>query len=25
MAAIERAYPRVETRGPYAIRYPETP
>jgi hypothetical protein len=25
MAAIERAYPRVETRGPYAVRYPETP
>ena len=25
MAAIERAYPRVETRGPYAVRYPESP
>jgi hypothetical protein len=25
MAALERAYPRVETRGPYAVRYPETP
>jgi hypothetical protein len=25
MAAIERAYPRVQTRGPYAVRYPETP
>jgi hypothetical protein len=25
MAAIERAYPRVETRGPYVVRYPETP
>jgi hypothetical protein len=25
MAAIERAYPRVEMRGPYAVRYPETP
>ena len=25
MAAIERAYPRVETRGPYAVHYPETP
>jgi hypothetical protein len=25
MAAIERGYPRVETRGPYAVRYPETP
>jgi hypothetical protein len=24
MAAIERAYPRVETRGLYAVRYPET-
>jgi hypothetical protein len=25
MAALERVYPRVETRGPYAVRYPETP
>jgi hypothetical protein len=25
LAAMERAYPRVQTRGPYAIRYPETP
>jgi hypothetical protein len=25
MAAMERAYPRVETRGPYAIRYPDNP
>jgi hypothetical protein len=25
MAAIEQAYPRVEMRGPYAVRYPETP
>jgi hypothetical protein len=25
MAAIERAYPRVQIRGPYAVRYPETP
>jgi hypothetical protein len=25
MAAIEQAYPRVETRGPYVVRYPETP
>jgi hypothetical protein len=24
-AAIERAYPRVQTRGPYVVRYPETP
>ena len=25
LAAIERAYPRVETRGPYAVRYPDNP
>jgi hypothetical protein len=25
MAGIERAYPRLQTRGPYAVRYPETP
>jgi hypothetical protein len=25
MAAIKRAYPRVETRGPYVVRYPESP
>jgi hypothetical protein len=25
MAAIERAYPRVQIRGPYAVRYPENP
>jgi hypothetical protein len=25
LAAIERAYPRVETRGPYLVHYPETP
>jgi hypothetical protein len=25
LAAIERAYPRVQSRGPYAVRYPETP
>jgi hypothetical protein len=25
MAAIERAYPRVQTRGPYAVRDPENP
>jgi hypothetical protein len=25
MAAIERAYPRVQTRGPYAVRYPDNP
>jgi hypothetical protein len=25
MAAIDRAYPRVQTRGPYAVRYPDTP
>jgi hypothetical protein len=25
LAAMERAYPRVENRGPYAIRYPATP
>jgi hypothetical protein len=24
-AAIERAYPRVQTRGPYVVRYPATP
>jgi hypothetical protein len=25
MAPIEREYPRVQTRGPYAVRDPETP
>jgi hypothetical protein len=25
LAAIERAYPRVETRGSYAVRYPDNP
>lgn len=25
LAAMERAYPRVQTRGPYAVRYPESP
>ena len=25
LAAIGRAYPRVQMRGPYAVRYPETP
>ena len=25
LAAMERAYPRVETRGPYVVRYPGNP
>jgi hypothetical protein len=25
LAAMERAYPRVQTRGPYAVRYPDNP
>jgi hypothetical protein len=25
LAAMERAYPRVETRGPYVVRYPDNP
>lgn len=25
LAAMERAYPRVETREPYAVRYPNNP